>query len=212
VPSLIHVTIGNAVPELMTSPHAVESEMSSVATEVLGLRPEPPTSLKGLQMPSNDHGSETYSIAGFFAAVTRNADRGEAVATATRNVIEKRVALGIAAALDPLGADHAEFAQIIPEKVEAFTFAGMLKHSSHASRKMARLASDEIAAASHAVAAMIHCSSPAALAEAQADMAFAWFERAASSFLGLGMLALDAHDAALAPIRQTVVANAERLG
>jgi len=214
VPSLIHVAIGNAVPKLMTSPRAGEFEITSVATEVPSLRPEPATSLKGLQMPINDPVSETYSIAGFFAAVTRNADRGGAVATATRKVIGKRVALGMAAALNPLGADHDEFAQIIPEKVEAFTSASaiMLEHSSHAGRKIARLASDEMTTASRAVAAMISCSSPAALAEAQANMALAWFERADSSFLGLGMLALDAHDAALAPIRQTVVANAERLG
>jgi O-methyltransferase involved in polyketide biosynthesis len=214
VPSLIRVTIGNAVPRLMTSPHAGEFEMPSATTEVLGLRPEPPTPLKGLQMPINDHIPETYSIAGFFAAVTRNADRGGAVATATGKVIGQRVALGMAAALNPLGADHGEFAQIIPEKVEAFTSASaiMLKHSIRASRKMTHLASDEMATASRAVSAMIGCSSPAALAEAQANMALAWFERAASSFLGLSMLALDAHDAALAPIRQTVVANAERLG
>jgi hypothetical protein len=213
VPSLVRVTIGNAVPRLVTSPHAGDFEMPSAATEVLGPRPEPPTSLKGLQMPINDHAPETDSIATFFAAVKRNADRGGAVATATSKVIGQRVALGMAAALNPLGADHGEFAQIIPEKVEAFTSASaiMLKHSSHASHKMARLASDEMAAASRAVAAMISCSSPAALAEAQANMALAWFERAASSFLGFGMLALDAHDAALAPIRQTVVANAERL-
>ena len=214
VPSLIHVAIGNAVAQRMTSPQAGDFEMASEATEGLSLRLASPTSLKGLQMPINDPVSETYSIAGFFAAVTRNADSGEAVATASRKVIEKRVALGMAAALNPLRADHDEFAQIIPEKVEAFTSAGaiMLEHSSHASHQLARLASDEMATASRAVASLLHCSSPAALAEAQAKMAFAWFERAASSFLGMGMLALDAHDAALAPIRQTVVANAERLG
>jgi len=214
VPSLIHVTIGNADPQPMTGPLAVESESASVTIEALGLHPKPMTSLKGLHMPTSDHVSEAHSIAGFFAAMTRNTDRGGDVATATRHVIGKRVALGMAAAFNPLGADHGELAQIIPEKVEAFTSASaiMLRHSSDASRKMARLASDEMATASRAVSAMISCSSPAALAEAQGNMALAWFERAASSFLGLGMLALNAHDAALGPIRQTVVANAERLG
>jgi hypothetical protein len=59
--------------------------------------------------------------------------------------------------------------------------------------------------------ALVGCSNPGDLAEAQCSFAAAWFERATASFLALGMLALDAHDAAMAPIRQTVVANAERL-
>ncbi len=165
-------------------------------------------------MPTSAHESETHSIAGFFAAVTRNADRGGDVAVAAHKVIGKRVELGMAAAFNPLGADRAEFAQIIPEKVEAFTSASaiMLKHSSHASRMLTRLASEEMTTAFRAMTALVTCSGPAALAEAQGNIARAWFERAASSFLGLGMLALDAQDAALAPIRQTVVANAERLG
>jgi hypothetical protein len=88
----------------------------------------------------------------------------------------------------------------------------MLKHSSDASRMLTRLASDEMTTAFRAMTAMVSCPSPAALAQAQGNIARAWFERAASNFLGLGMLALDAQDAALAPIRQTVVANAKRLG
>jgi hypothetical protein len=121
--------------------------------------------------------------------------------------------MGMAAAINPLCADHDEFAQIIPEKVEAFSSAGMimLKHSTLASRQMTRLASDEMATASRAMSVLAGCSSPADLAKAQHGLTAAWFERAASSFLAWGMLALDAQDAALAPIRQTVVANAERL-
>jgi hypothetical protein len=192
VPSLIHVTIG----------------------EGSGLCLKQPSSLKGLQMPANTDKSEPHSIAGFFAAVTRNADRSGDVAKAAHKVIGKRVELGMAAAFNPLEADHAEFGQIIPEKVEAFTSASviMLKHSSRASRTLTRLASDEMTAAFQAMTAMVSCPSPTALAAAQGTIARAWFARAAANFLGLGMLALDAQDAALAPIRHTVVANAERLG
>jgi hypothetical protein len=165
-------------------------------------------------MPTNAHKSETHSIAGFLAAVTRNADRSGDVALAAHKVIGKRVELGMAAALDPLGADHAEFVQIIPEKVEAFTSASviMLKHTSRAGRTLTRLASDEMTTAFRAITALVTSPNPAALAEAQGNIARAWFERAAANFLGWSMLALDAQDAALAPIRQTVVANAERLG
>jgi len=204
VPSLIHVTIGNAV----------ESDGGSVTAETSDLPPKLTTSPKGQHMPTSDHMAETHSISGFFAAVTRNTGRGNDVATATRHVIGKRVALGMAAAMNPIGADHAEFAQIIPEKVEAFTSSSaiLLERSNQASRTMSRLVSDEMATASRAVTTLIGCSNPAALVEAQCNIARAWFERAASSFLGFGMLALNAHDAALAPIRHTVVANSERLG
>ncbi len=58
---------------------------------------------------------------------------------------------------------------------------------------------------------MTGCSSPAAVAEVQGRFARAWFDRAASNFIAIGMLALGAQDAVMAPIRQTVVANAERL-
>jgi O-methyltransferase involved in polyketide biosynthesis len=213
VPSLIHVIVGNAVARPMAGPSAAKSEGVSITAEALDLDPEPTISLKGLQMPTNEHLSGAHSVAGFFAAVTRNADRGGVVAKATRHVIGKRVALGMAAAMNPLHADHDEFAQIIPEKVEAFTSASaiLLEHSTNAGQTMTRLVSDELATASRAMTTLIGCSSPAALLEAQGDIARAWFERTASSFLGLGMLALNAHDAALAPIRQTVVANAERL-
>jgi len=203
VPSLIHVVLGNALG----------SERPSMTAETPGAHPKPTTSLKGPHMPTSDHMPEIHSIAAFFAALTRNTDRGGDVATATRHVIGKRVALGMAAAMNPIGADHAEFAQIIPEKVEAFTTSGsiMLEHSSHVGQRMTRLVSEEFATATRAVTTLIGCSSPAAFVEAQGSIARAWFERTASSFLGLGMLALNAHDAALAPIRQTVVANAERL-
>jgi len=211
VPSLAHVAIA---PE-PCRPMAVAPlhGMPSSVPEASGLGSEGPTLPKGLQMPINDHVPETHSIAGLLAAITRNTDRGGDVAAATRHVIGKRVALGMAAALNPLRADHDEFAQIIPEKVEAFGAAGMilLEHSNLASRRMTRLASDEMATASRAMTALVRCSNPADLAEAQCSFTAAWFERATSSFLGLGMLALDAHDAAMAPIRQTVVANAERL-
>jgi hypothetical protein len=47
---------------------------------------------------------------------------------------------------------------------------------------------------------------------AQTRFLRAWFERTASNFIAMGVLALDAQNAAMVPIRQTVAANAERLG
>jgi hypothetical protein len=42
-------------------------------------------------------------------------------------------------------------------------------------------------------------------------LALAWFDRATSTIFAMGLLALGVQDSAMAPIRQTVAANAERL-
>jgi hypothetical protein len=124
------------------------------------------------------------------------------------------VALGLAAVLDPMHADHVEFARMVPEKVQAFSAAGMVmvKQSGEASRQMMRLASEEVMTTACATIKMTGCCSPAAWAEAQSRFARAWFGRATSSLNTMGMLMLTAQAAAMAPIRQTVAANAERLG
>jgi hypothetical protein len=139
------------------------------------------------------------------SAATENAKHGGDIARAAGQVIAKRVALGIAAAFNPLQADHAEFARIIPEKVEAFSTAGMAR------RHIIHLASDEVIATARATIEMTRCVSPAALAEVQSRFACAWFSRTASSWIALGALAMASQAATMAPIRQTVVADAERL-
>jgi O-methyltransferase involved in polyketide biosynthesis len=102
----------------------------------------------------------------------------------------------------------------VPEKVEAFSSAGMvmLKQSGHAGRQMLRHASDEVMTTARAAIEMTACSNPAALMEAQGRFARAWFGRAASRWVAMGLGAIEAQSAAMALIRQTVVANAERLG
>ena len=154
------------------------------------------------------------TIGDVFAVATRNACRSSDLVIATSQVMAKRVVIGMAAALDPLRADHMELARIVPEKVEAFSTAGMImfQQSHHANRQMTRLASDEVVTAARATIAMAGCSSPAGLAVAQSRFALAWFDRAASTIIAMGLLALRAQDAAMAPLRQTVAANAERLG
>ncbi len=103
---------------------------------------------------------------------------------------------------------------MVREKVETFSAAGMvmLDRSSQANRQLLRLASDEAVTTARATIEMTSCSSPAALAEAQGRFVRAWFDRVTSSFITMGMLALNAQAAAMAPIRHTVIANAERLG
>jgi hypothetical protein len=147
-------------------------------------------------------------------AATRHAERhGDLVANAGQ-IVARRVALGVAAVVDPLRADHAEFGRMVPEKVEALTAAGMvmLSQSSDAGFEITRRASDEIMNAASATLDMAACSNPMALAEAQGKFALSLLDRAAANIIAMSMLALRAHDAAMAPIRETVEANVERLG
>jgi hypothetical protein len=49
------------------------------------------------------------------------------------------------------------------------------------------------------------------MAVAQGAFARGWLARAASNFFAVGLLALGAQQAAMAPIQQTVAANTKRL-
>jgi hypothetical protein len=161
----------------------------------------------------NDDHPTVDAMGDFLAAATENARCSGDIAIATTQVIGKRVALGVAATINPLWADRAEFSRMIPEKVEAFSTAGMimLKQSGQAGRRMMRSASDEVTTTVCATIEMTGCFSPAALAGAQTRFARAWFARASSIWIAMGTQAFAVQAAAMAPIRQAVVANAERL-
>jgi hypothetical protein len=161
---------------------------------------------------TSSNGAET--ITHVIAAATENAGRGGDLVAAAGQIVAKRMALGVAAAVDPLRADHAEFGRMVPEKVEALTAAGMimLGQSSDAGFEITRRASDDIMSAASATLEMAACSNPIALAEAQGKFALSLLDRAAANIIAMSMLALRAHDAAMAPIRETVEANVERLG
>jgi hypothetical protein len=216
VPSLVHVTIATTVCRSAVISNTVVLRATAPVFSVEGRGParqRPDRAPRKRHLTSiNVPGAGT--IGDVFAVATRNASHGGNLAIAASQVLAKRVALGMAAALDPLRADHVEFARIIPEKVEAFSAAGMimLQQSNQANGQMTRLASDEVVTTARATMAMAGCASPAALAAAQGRFALAWFDRAASNFIAMGMLALSAQDAAMTPIRQMVAANAERLG
>lgn len=148
-----------------------------------------------------------------FTAAEQKFGRNCDLIIAAGNVIARRVALGMAGALDPLRADHDELAGIVPEKVEAFSDASMimLDRAADASRQLSRLAYDEAMTITRATIAIATCSNPAAFAAAQASFMLTWFDRARSNFAAMGMLALSAQNAAIAPISQSVHANVERL-
>ena len=66
------------------------------------------------------------SLSTVFDAAARNASSGSNLTGAASQVIAKRVALGVAAAFDPARADHAEFGRMVPEKMKAFSAAGVI--------------------------------------------------------------------------------------
>lgn len=162
----------------------------------------------------HDDSTGENTMVDILAVATRNTGQSNNITKAASHVIAKRMALGMAAAFDPLSADHDEFARMVPEKMKAFSAAStaMLKQSGLASRRMMHFQSDELTIAAHAAVEMISCGNPVSLAEIQVRFARAWFDRTASSFITMGMLALTGQAATMAPIRETVFANVDRLG
>ena len=212
VPSLVHVTIASTVGQsTMTTAFAEESASEfDRENESLNFR----TTGKHNMTSVNDDKPSADPVGGFLAAAAQNARCGGDIALATTQVIARRVALGVAATFNPLRADRAEFSRMVPEKVEAFSTAGMvmLKQSGQANLEMMRSASDEVMTTARATIEMTGCSGLAALAEAQSSFARAWFTRATSRWIAIGIRVFETQAAAMAPIRQTVVANSERLG
>ncbi len=157
--------------------------------------------------------SSADTICSVIAAARSSAGRSNDLTVAAGQVVAKRVALGLAGALSPLGSDHAEFARMVPEKVEAFSAANeiMLRHSGQIACEMTRLATQEVLATARATIAMAGCANPAALATAQGMFMLAWFNRATTNLLAIGMLSIGAQDAAMGPIQQQVAANVQRL-
>jgi hypothetical protein len=152
-------------------------------------------------------------ISDMFALATRTAETGNDLAIGAGQIIAKRIALGWAAAVNPMAADHAEFARIVPEKVEAFSAAGiaMFEQCERARNQISRFASDEVMTTVRATIEMATCFTPMAILDTQGRFARAWWDRAASNFMALAMMTLSAQAAALGPLQLAVAANKERL-
>ena len=152
----------------------------------------------------------TYDV---LAAAGRNTTTGGEIAVAAAQVFTHRMALGAAAITDPMNADHAEFLQMVPEKVTAFSEVGMIMWDRSASivQQMAETATREWAIAAEAVVSMSAPADPAGLAESQSRYAMTWFNRVVSQAIGLTLLTMQAQHAAMAPLLRATTANAVRL-
>lgn len=135
------------------------------------------------------------------------------LALASGEVVVKRMALGAAAMVDPLNADHAEFARMVPEKAQAFSDAGtaILQRSSDVLQQMANYAVAEMSIAMKFSMGMAAYRTPAALAAAQSKFLLGWLGRSLSQSAALGHFAVRSQAAAIAPVHKTATANARRL-
>jgi hypothetical protein len=143
----------------------------------------------------------------------RNGRKTGEIALAAGQVVARRMALGAQAMVDPLNADHVEFAKIIPEKARAFSEAGMtwLQWSGKAVEQMASFAASEMATAAEGAVALAGCRTPADVIAVQGSLATSWFARVMSQSISLGSLALRSQGETMAPLHRTVTENARRL-
>jgi hypothetical protein len=209
VPSLVHVSIASAHCHASA---AIKVGCPELNVEESGLG-ELRENWRSHMTSTNDHSAGSARVRDMVTMASQNAIRSGDIARAATQVIAKRVALGMAGTADPLGADHIEFARMVPEKVEAFSTAGMvmLEQSGQVGRQIMRLASDEVMTTVHATMEMTGCSSPASIADLHGKFARAWFDRMTSSFIMMGTMVLTAQAAAMMPIQETVFANVDRL-
>jgi hypothetical protein len=207
VPSLVHVSIANA--DASAAAKVGYPEFDVEESGIGQLR----ENRRSHMTSTNDQSAGSARVRDMVTMASQNAIRSSDIARAATQVIAKRVALGMAGTADPLRADHIEFARMVPEKVDAFSAAGMvmLKQSGQVGRQIIRLASDEVMTAVHATMEMTGCSSPASIADLQGKFARAWFDRMTSSFIKMGTMVLSAQAAAMIPIQETVFANVDRL-
>ncbi len=163
--------------------------------------------------PNQANGSDGQTMGDILDLATQAAGSGNDLAIAAGQVIAKRVALGMAAAVNPMTADHAEFARMVPEKVEAFSAASiaMLEHTGEVGHRIGHLATQEVMTTAKATLEMASCLDLVSVLEAQGRFVREWWERATVNVLTLGMMAFRAQAATLSPIRLAVEANTERL-
>lgn len=146
-------------------------------------------------------------------SVGRSAVAATELSAAAGKVIARRVALGVSAMADPLGADHAEFGRMVPEKVDALTAASaaIARVSLATLGENARRSAGDITLASRAMMDFALSRSPAGLMAAQNRLAESWLRQGYAQSMALWATGLRFHEAALAPFHRAATRNARRL-
>lgn len=147
------------------------------------------------------------------ASAGRNSSQTSELAMAATEVVLRRMTLGGFAMVNPAGADHAEFARMVPEKTKAFADAGtvLANQSARMGEVMARFLVEESAFMAKAAGSVMASGHAGGMMAAQAQVAMAWFGRMTAQSGAMCLLALEAQGAALAPIHRAATGNATRL-
>jgi hypothetical protein len=149
----------------------------------------------------------------FLSAARRNSSQTVELTLAATEVVFRRMTLGGFAMINPTGADHDEFARMVPEKTRAFSDAGsiLISRTVQIGQEVTRFIADEITLAAEAATTVMTASDPAGMIVDQADAGVCQAARLATLPRAICLLALEAQAAALAPIHRAATDNVERL-
>ena len=163
-----------------------------------------------MQYAKRDSGT---AMTDFLSSADRNSSQTTELTLAAAEVVFRRMTLGGFALVNPAAADHAEFARIVPEKTRAFSDAGsiLISRSAQIGQEMGQFIADEVTLAARAATAVLTAPNPVSMIAVQADAGISWAARLATLSRAIGLLALDAQAAAMAPIHRAATANVDRL-
>lgn len=139
---------------------------------------------------------------------------GAELSAASGQVIARRLALGASAVAAPATADLAEFARMVPEKMEALASAS----NAVARLSLATLATNagpSVSGAALGARALVDaafCRSPAALLAVQNRVMSQWLSHSCSQSAALLAMGLRFQQAILSPFHRAATRNAKRLG
>jgi hypothetical protein len=157
--------------------------------------------------------SSGAAMADFLSAAHRNSSQTVELTLAAAEVVFRRMTLGGYAMVNPAGADHDEFARMVPEKTRAFSDAGsiLISQSARIGQEVTRFIAGEITRATEAATAVMITPDPAGMIVVQADAGVSLAARLATLPRAICLLALEAQAAALTPIHRAATDNVERL-
>jgi hypothetical protein len=136
------------------------------------------------------------------------------LSSASGQVIARRMALGVSALAVPGSGDHAEFARMVPEKMEALASASVAvtRLSMKTMADNAKGSADDAASASRAMMDMAFCGSPAAALAVQSRIMNQWFLRGYGQSVAWLATGVKLQRALLRPFHLAATRNARRLG
>lgn len=147
------------------------------------------------------------------AVAGANLAKGAELAMVSSRVVSKRTELGVAAMADPLRAEHAELARMLPEKTKALSASNavLIKGLGEMAEQVTGFLMNEMAIATRTTSQLAFCRTPAAAMGLQSRLAIEWYGRVFSQYIELVSLAVRSQGAMLTPVHRAATDNARRL-